>query len=97
VNKITIDIDEDIKALLPAYIQKRFRDINRMRKLTAESQWPAIADQAHTIKGSGQSYGLPALSEHCRLLQKAAADKNREKTLKILTEMEKYLKNIKIP
>lgn len=65
--------DADLaKELLSALLNGLPGEIDDLRSALAESDWPALADHAHQIRGATRYCGVPALDEAIESLERAA-------------------------
>jgi CheY-like chemotaxis protein len=55
--------DDDIEELIPAYLEKRRRDVTSCRVALEAGDFVAIRRLGHNMKGTGTGYGFPALTE----------------------------------
>ena len=55
--------DEDLRDLLPGYIESRLADTEAIRAAIGARDLDRVADLAHRMKGSGTTYGLPVVTE----------------------------------
>jgi HPt (histidine-containing phosphotransfer) domain-containing protein len=47
-------------------------EVDDLRAALAESDWPALADHAHQVRGASRYCGVPALDEAIESLERAA-------------------------
>jgi two-component system sensor histidine kinase BarA len=65
--------DADLaKELLAALLEGLPGEIDDLRAALAESDWPALADHAHQVRGATRYCGVPALDEAIEALERAA-------------------------
>ncbi|MCH9684053.1 MAG: response regulator [Deltaproteobacteria bacterium] len=65
-------LDPDVRDLLPAFIAARRRDVDELAALCEQQRLPEIARIGHNFKGTGTSYGFPAISDAGARLEAAA-------------------------
>lgn len=61
-----------LNALIPAYLEDRREDLRTLRALLCRSDTPGIEIIGHKLKGSGGSYGFPAISSIGGAIEEAA-------------------------
>ncbi len=87
------DLDEDIIALIPGYLNNRKKDLEKMLKALEENDIKPIKEIAHNIKGTALSYGQKKLNEIAIRLDHAAAISEWQNVRVELDEMKKILDN----
>ena len=65
-------LDEDLRDLLPTYLQNRLLDAEAIRGALDQRDLGRVAELAHRMKGSGTTYGLPIVTEVGARLEEAA-------------------------
>ena len=93
---IAVEVDDDIADLLPGYVSARKADVVTLRTLLAAHDFEGIRDVAHKLKGSGDGYGLPFVSEGGRLLGKAAAAADVEAVRHATETLDRNLSRLRI-
>jgi len=68
--------DPELAALTAAYLGARKRDCEELPRRLAAGDFPWIARLGHRLKGSGSSYGFPALSAAGDELEQAARQRD---------------------
>jgi D-tyrosyl-tRNA(Tyr) deacylase len=63
---------ERIRALVPAYLEQRRAELAELATALSADDLEAVQRIGHNLKGTGASYGFPALSELGRELEQAA-------------------------
>lgn len=86
-----IEIPEDLADLFPGYVAARQRDLDTCREGLASQRFEVVKSIAHNIKGTGTSYGLPALTRIGRDLESAAAQQNPAEAALLLSRMDAVL------
>jgi signal transduction histidine kinase/CheY-like chemotaxis protein len=81
------EIDEDIKALIPAYLDSRLKDLETIKNAFAKKDMPIIAKLVHNIKGTALSYGQDKLDVIVKSME-VAIQANK------LDEIEKYIQSM---
>lgn len=87
------ELDEDIVALIPGYLNNRKKDLEKMLAAFELKDIKPIKEIAHNIKGTALSYGQKNLNEIAIRLDHAAAVSEWEKVSRELTLMKKLLEN----
>lgn len=66
------ELDAEIVALRPTYLENRLTDIDRLRHAGGEGLWEDARIAGHRMAGSGSGYGFPEISELGRQIEAAA-------------------------
>jgi HPt (histidine-containing phosphotransfer) domain-containing protein len=67
-----VRVDEFLKDVIPAYLEKRRADVATYREAIARADFVAIRNLAHKTKGSGAGYGFPRFTELGAAIEEAA-------------------------
>jgi signal transduction histidine kinase/HPt (histidine-containing phosphotransfer) domain-containing protein len=84
-------LDDDIRDLLPGYLENRVGDVAAMRGALRQGDHRSLADIAHRIKGSGGSYGLARVSELAGQIEAAVKNARTDEIGDHLRELEDCL------
>jgi signal transduction histidine kinase/CheY-like chemotaxis protein len=94
--KIRIVPDEDMRDVVPAYLEKRKTEIALYRKALAENDLKSIAALAHKMKGTGAGYGFPVLTEMGASIEQSAKQNRPQDLAAQIEALEGYLNKIEI-
>jgi CheY-like chemotaxis protein/HPt (histidine-containing phosphotransfer) domain-containing protein len=93
---IRIEMPPGLEGIVPGYLAVRLEELPEMRALLADFGFERLALLAHDIKGTGSSYGFPALTRMGAALEHSAKEKDAG-ALKIqLTELADYLSRVQL-
>ncbi|MFC1617124.1 Hpt domain-containing protein [Candidatus Margulisiibacteriota bacterium] len=95
-NKIIVQIDPDIKPLIPGFLELKKKSIEKIKKLFKNGKIDEIIEITHKMKGSWGTYGFKDLSKLACDLEKDLIKKDEVKFQNKLTRMEDYIKNMEI-
>lgn len=62
-NNIIIHIDEDLKDLVPDYLENIKTQVKQMQEDLDHNLYQSIQKKAHKLKGSGKSFGFDFITE----------------------------------
>ncbi|HEX4274717.1 MAG TPA: ATP-binding protein [Bryobacteraceae bacterium] len=96
VPKNVIEVEDDMKDVVPGYLEKRRAEITVYNEALAASDFDAIKKLAHKMKGTGAGYGFPVLTELGATLEKAAIDGNAGQLAESLRQFAVYLESIEL-
>lgn len=94
--KTTVNIDADLKDLIPQFVENRTKDIKNLETLVEKNDSVAIAQLAHKIKGAAAGYGFVHLSELASDMEMAAKNGNTAPLKSLLEQMRTHFSNIEI-
>ena len=93
--KVAPQIQQQIRDLLPGYIENRCQELLTLKEFIAGKDFPSISRIGHRLKGNGAMYGFPQLSEIGAALEIAANDQDFEKTVTLIASIEPILNEAK--
>ncbi|MGE5084681.1 MAG: Hpt domain-containing protein [Bacillota bacterium] len=96
MSKTRVEIDSDLKDLIPQFIENRKKDIDSLQSLVATHDLTAIAALAHKIKGAAAGYGFSDLSSIAAEIEKEAKNNNDASLQKLAQNMRTHFENIEI-
>jgi HPt (histidine-containing phosphotransfer) domain-containing protein len=85
------DIEDEIKSLVPAYLENRKRELIILKKALSEKDMATISKIAHNIKGTALSYGQLELNRNAQNLSAACKNSDWAAIEKVLSEIETFL------
>ena len=79
--------DPDVAGILGGFIDGLDEQLSEMGRVLSEDRFDDLKRLAHRLKGAGGSYGYPALTDLCKILEDAATAKDRETAEKMLEKV----------
>ena len=92
-----VDVDPEVAELVPGFIDNRRVDVQNIRRYLEQRSFAEIQRLGHNMKGCGESYGFPRISEIGRELERAARAGDAETVAKLNDELEGFLRRISLP
>lgn len=96
MDKFKVSIDEDIRDLVPGYLENREKDLQSIKEWLASENFDQIKSLGHTMKGSGSGYGFDTITEIGKNIESAASAKNVSAIQGELDRLRNYLDNLEI-
>jgi HPt (histidine-containing phosphotransfer) domain-containing protein len=96
VEKIVIHADDDIKELIPGFIENRHRDVKTIIYALEYGDYETIMLLGHSMRGSGRGYGFNEITNIGKFIEMAAKEKNSEDIKRWLGELSSYLDRVEI-
>ena len=87
------DIDAELAALVPVYLEARRRDLDTLRARLAQRRWEEIRRIGHKMAGTGTTYGLGDVSHLGGALEVAAQAADASAIGALLDELQTTLAN----
>ena len=78
-------VPQELKDLVPGYLERRQRDIFDLRGMLTAHDYEAMKGMGHRLKGSGLSYGFPTISDMGAEIEAGAKTKD-PKRIRIAVE-----------
>lgn len=91
-----VKLDDDLKEIAAPFLNNRRKELIELQKLLAASDFIAIQNIAHKLKGNAGSYGFDALGELGARLEKGAKAKDSKAVQDCLTSIETFLATVEI-
>ena len=88
--------DPFARRLLAQYLARRAADIEAVRQALSDGDWELVRVTGHNMYGSGEAYGLKAVSEYGKQLEQAALDCDPASADTAITALAVFLRDIKI-
>lgn len=95
-NKILIQVDPDLKDLVPGYLESVKKDTEAILTAAAQARFDVIEGISHRMKGIGVSYGFPVLSELGKSMETAAKEKNQPALQTLAGQLSEYVGKIEL-
>ena len=96
MEKTKIDIDEDLKDLIPQFLENRKRDVESLLQLSQNKDLSAIVQLAHKVKGTAAGYGFTRLSELAHQMEQLAKKEDSTSLPELALEMKRHFDSIDI-
>lgn len=94
--KIVVVADPDLKELIPLFLQCRKDDVTTIRALIKESNFDKVRLLGHNMKGSGEGYGFPPVTEIGNRIEEAATAKDEQAILDAVSELANYVARVEV-
>ena len=94
--KYKVIVDKDFIDIVPDYLQRRKEELFKLKNLVLDENFDEIKKIGHKMIGSGSGYGFDFITEKGRELETSAINKDKEKIIKIIEQLEDYLSNLDI-
>jgi HPt (histidine-containing phosphotransfer) domain-containing protein len=94
--KVVVHADSRLRAVIPAYLDKRREELRTILAALEKSDYEAIGELGHKMSGTGGSYGFPQITEIGAAIQLAAKERNPHDIRSQVAKLSKYLQQVVI-
>ena len=94
--KTIVEINNELKELIPWYLDNRINDIKKIRDALEKADYETIRLLGHSMKGSGGGYGFEQITWIGKAIEQAAILKDASAVLTQIELLQNYINNIDI-
>ncbi len=95
-NKIVLSIDENLKELIPDYLDRKSLEVDSIFELLSKMDGEGIARIGHNMLGTGSPYGFNEISRLGKIIELSAKEQKWDVIHTMATELKQYLQNIEL-
>lgn len=92
---LKINIDPELADLVPSYIERKEKETSQMKEYFHEGDFIQVEKIAHSIKGTGRSYGFELITEIAREIEVSAKRKDKNSTILNITRLQDYIEKVR--
>lgn len=89
-------IDEDLRDLIPDYIEKRIAELGLIEDKLNANDFVYLKQLAHDWQGTGGGYGIPLITEIGERLNTAAKAGDKPMIRRLAGQLGRYLERVEI-
>ena len=93
---IVVHVDPDLADLVPGFLERRRADVEKIGAAIEAEEYEEARRLAHSMRGTGGSYGFTRLSELGAAMETAAKASDGGGLAQLLAELEDYLARIEV-
>ncbi|MDE3011852.1 MAG: Hpt domain-containing protein [Pseudomonadota bacterium] len=94
--EITVEVHEELRALLPGFLDNRQRDLLLLTQSLDNADFTAILRIAHNLKGVGGGYGFDQITALGERLEAAARSSDAAAAATCITEYARFLQQHRV-
>jgi CheY-like chemotaxis protein len=94
--KILIHADPSLRAVIPAYLDKRREDVRAILAALEKLDYEMIVELGHNMSGTGGGYGFPRITEIGASIHLAAKESNSSAIRSQVAELSAYLRQVEV-
>ena len=95
-DKIRLHVEPVLKELVPAFLENRRRDLERMRQALVSGDLAAIRDVGQNIRAFSRVYGFEDLTALGEEIRSAAAEHSTLRIVHLQGQLADYLSRVEI-
>ncbi len=93
---IRVKVEQDMEDVVPAYLEKRRKDVSTYRQALADGDFETLRMLGHKLKGTGGGYGFDMLTELGAAIEQAAAREDAGAVGSKVDELARYLERVQL-
>jgi HPt (histidine-containing phosphotransfer) domain-containing protein len=94
--EITVEVHEELRALLPGFLANRQRDLGALARCLDQDDFQAMAVIAHNMKGVGGGYGFQQVTVLGERLEEAAKAHDSDAAATCLADYQGFLQRHRV-
>jgi PAS domain S-box-containing protein len=94
--KIMVHADPSLRAVIPAYLDKRREDMHAILAALEKLNYEMIGELGHRMCGTGSGYGFPRITEIGASIHQAAKERNSSLIRSLVDELSRYLQHVEV-
>lgn len=94
--QLLVRLDEEVRPLLPRYLSARRTDLGLIEAAHERHDQGVIKVLGHNMKGSGESYGLPPITQLGAALELAASAEDWSRVAQLIQQLDRLLKSLEL-
>jgi signal transduction histidine kinase/CheY-like chemotaxis protein/HPt (histidine-containing phosphotransfer) domain-containing protein len=91
-----ISVGKGMEAVVPAYLERRRREVQSYRDALARGDFESIRMLGHKMRGTGGGYGFPLLTELGRVIEDAALRQDRREVDAAVERLARYVETVQL-
>lgn len=94
--RVTVHIDRDFEAIVPAFLANRKKDLHTLRQALSSADFSTVQMLGHRMKGDGGGYGFDRISEIGGTMESAAIRQDRAAAEQCVAQLEDFLTHLQV-
>ncbi|EQC43942.1 Hpt domain-containing protein [Bacteriovorax sp. Seq25_V] len=91
-----IEVDEELKDILPSFLENRRKDIGLLNDAFAVKDYSTIEKIGHRVSGSSGGYGFDELGKIAKNIELECKNGNFEKVGDLIKNFEAFMQDIQV-
>jgi len=93
---IRVKVEQDMEDVVPAYLEKRRKDVSTYRQALASRDFETLRMLGHKLKGTGGGYGFAMLTELGAAIEQSAVREDAGAVGSKVDELARYLERVQL-
>lgn len=93
---VIVNVDSELKDILPGFIENRIKDIEALTKALAENDFSTIEKIGHRVSGSSGGYGFGELGKIAKEIESNCKEGKFEKIPNLVRDFKSFMDNVEI-
>jgi CheY-like chemotaxis protein len=94
--RIRVIVEKDMEDVVPAYLDKRRKDIETYREALGKGDLDTVRMMGHKLKGTGAGYGFARMTTIGAAIEKAALDGDAAAAAARVAELARYIDSVEL-
>jgi hypothetical protein len=96
MEKVRVEVDEDIKSLIPDFLEGRRSDVETLPALIEKKDYKQIVKIGHGMRGSGGGYGFEEITIIGEGIESGGHAQDDDKILLMVSKLSDYLERVEV-
>lgn len=96
MSKIKVEIDSELKEIIPSFLERKQKDVLRLETLIKDEDFAGLKAIGHELKGTCGSYGFDVLAKIAQNIETQAVEQDIDKLNLSFIQFKERLTNIEI-
>jgi signal transduction histidine kinase/ActR/RegA family two-component response regulator/HPt (histidine-containing phosphotransfer) domain-containing protein len=96
VGSDVVRVEQGLEELMPAYLEKRRKDVQIYRQALAGGDFDSLRILGHKMKGTGAGYGFPVLTEIGAAIEEGALQKDSARIAAYVDRLAGYVESVRL-
>jgi HPt (histidine-containing phosphotransfer) domain-containing protein len=93
---MVVEINSDLKDLIPEYMESLHKDINRIQGFIENTDLENLKKEFHSLKGHSASYGFDYISNLASAMEFFTSDKRIDLLQKSMSQLFTYISELEV-
>ena len=96
MEKIQVNVDSELRELIPGFLENRARDAARMKEALERQDYEFLMRLGHSMKGVGGGYGFDEITRLGAEIERAAAARDAAMLGGLSAQLNEYVQRVMV-